>query len=69
MEHQADKEDDEKMMRVPEHLKVGPANDLHGRGDDEDESQGDGHARQPGDGGEHDDGGVLQQRRTFLLFS
>lgn len=61
VEHQADEEDDEEMVCVPEHLEVGPADDLHGGGDDEDERQRDSHARQPGDGGEHYDGRVLQQ--------
>lgn len=62
VEHQADEEDDEEMVRVPENLEVWPADDFHGGSDDEDESQRDDHARQPGDGGEHDDGGALNQR-------
>lgn len=37
VKHQADEEDDEEVMRVPEHLKVWPADDLRGWSDDEDE--------------------------------
>lgn len=59
MEHQADEEDDKEMVGVPEHLEVRPTDHLHGRRDDEDEGERDRHACQPGDGGEHDDGGVL----------
>lgn len=69
MEHQADEEDDEQMMGVPEHLKVRPADDLHGRSDDEDEGQRDGHARQPGDGGEHDNGRALHQSTDICYFT
>lgn len=59
VEHQSDEEDDKEVVGVPEHLEVRPADDLHGWSDDEDEGQRDRHARQPGDGGEHDDGRVL----------
>ena len=59
VEDQADEEDHEEVVGVPEDLEVGPADHLHGRGDDEDEGQRDGHARQPRDGGEHHDGRVL----------
>lgn len=62
MENQADEEDDEEVMGVPEDLKVGPADHLHGRGDDEDEGQRDGHARQSSNGGEHGDRRVLQSQ-------
>lgn len=61
MKDQPNEEDDEQMVDVPEHLEVGPADDLHGRRDHEDEGQRDGHARQTGDSGEHDDGRVLHQ--------
>lgn len=61
MEHESNEEDDEQMVGVPEHLEVRPADHLHGRRDDEDEGQRDGDARQPGDGGEHDDGRILHQ--------
>lgn len=37
VKHESNEEDDEEMVDVPEHFKVGPADDLHGRGDDEDE--------------------------------
>lgn len=37
VKHQSNEEDDEEMMRVPEHLKVWPADDLHRWSDDEDE--------------------------------
>lgn len=37
VEDQSNEEDDKEMVGVPEHLKVGPADDLHGRSDDEDE--------------------------------
>lgn len=37
VEDQSNEEDDKEMVGVPEHLKVGPADDLHGRRDDEDE--------------------------------
>lgn len=67
MEHQADEEDDEEVVDVPEHLEVRPADHLHGRGDDEDESQRDHHPRQPGYGGEHDDGRVLNPKQTAQL--
>ena len=62
VEHQADEEDDEQVVRVPEHLEVRPPDHLRGRGDDEDEGERDDHARQPGDGGEHDHGRVLHQK-------
>lgn len=60
MEDQADEEDDEEVMGVPEDLKVGPTDHLHGRGDDKDKGQCNGHTSQSSDGGEHGDGWVLQ---------
>lgn len=65
MEHEADEEDDEEVVCVPEDLEVGAADDLHGGGDDEDEGQRDGHARQPRDGGEHHDGRALHRRSDW----
>ena len=59
MDDQADEEDDEEVVCVPEDLEVGPADDLHGRGDDEDEAERDddaGNSRQAGHG---EVGGVL----------
>lgn len=53
-------------MGVPEDLKVGPSDHLHGRGDDEDEGQSNSHARQSSDGGEHGDGRVLQPEDQSL---
>lgn len=65
MEHQTDEEDDEQMVGVPEDLEVGPADDFHGGCDDEDESQGNDHTRQAGNGGEHDDSGALHQNTDY----
>lgn len=62
VEDQADEEDDEEVMGVPEDLKVGSADYLHGRGNDEDEGQCDGHARQSSDGSEHGNCRVLQSQ-------
>lgn len=67
MEHQSDEEDDKEVVGVPEHLEVRPSDDLHGWSDDEDEGQRDGHARQSGDGGEHDDGRVLHQNTALSV--
>lgn len=53
MDHQSDEKDDEEVMGEPEHLKIGPANDLHGGGNDEDEGKGDYYACQSCDRGEH----------------
>lgn len=61
MEHQANEEDYKEMVGVPEHLEVRPTDHLHGRADDEDESQSDYHARHSCNGGEHDDGRVLHE--------
>lgn len=66
MEHQADEKDDEQMVCVPEHLKIRPADDLHGGSDDEYESQRDDHTCQPGNGGEHDNGWALHQKIHFI---
>lgn len=66
MEDQADEEDDEEVMGVPEDLKVGPTDHLHGRGDDKDEGQCNGHTCQSSDGGEHGDGRVLQPQTKAL---
>lgn len=41
VEDETSEEDDEEMMRVPEDFKVVASDDLHGRGDDEDEGQSD----------------------------
>lgn len=59
MQHQSDEEDDEEVMREPEHFKIGPANDFHGGGNDEDEGEGDDHTRQSCDRGEHHNGLAL----------
>ena len=59
MQNQANEEDDEEVVGVPEHLKVWPPDDLHGWGDDEDEGQGDSHTRQTSDCGEHHNSRVL----------
>ena len=67
MEHQANEEDDEEVVGVPEHLKVGPPYDLHGWGDDEDEGQGDSHARQTSDCGEHHNSRVLFTGREIMF--
>lgn len=45
VEDESDEEDDEEVMGVPENLEVWPADDLHGWCNDEDEGQGDDHAR------------------------
>lgn len=46
MKHQTNEKDDEQVMREPEDLKVGPSDDLHGGGDDENEGEGDHDPRQ-----------------------
>lgn len=63
VEHQADEEDYEEMVGVPEDLKVRPTDHLHGGTDHEDESQRDHDACQPCNGGERDEGGALQHNR------
>lgn len=52
VEDKTSKEDDEEMMRVPEDFKVAASDDLHGRGDDEDQGQSDDDACKASDGGE-----------------
>ena len=59
MDDQADEEDDKEVVRVPEDLKVGPADDLHGGGDDEDEAEGDDDARDARQAGQGEVGGGL----------
>lgn len=46
MKHQSNEKDDKQVMREPEDLKVGPSDDLHRGGDDEDEGEGDHDTRQ-----------------------
>lgn len=52
MDDKPSKVDDEEVMRVPEDLKVVPADELSGGRDHEDERQRDDDPRQPRDGGE-----------------
>lgn len=60
MEDETGEEDDEEVMRVPEDLEVAASDDLHGRGDHEDEGQRDDDAGESGDGGEDEvDGNLL----------
>ncbi|GAA6069803.1 uncharacterized [Tachysurus ichikawai] len=59
MEHESNEKDDKEVMGEPEHLKIGPANDLHGGGNDEDEGEGDHDACYSCDRGEHGNGLAL----------
>lgn len=63
MDDQANEEDDKEVVRVPEDLKVAAADDLHGGGDDEDESECDDDACDPGQRCEHKVGGSLEKEQ------
>lgn len=71
MEDQTSEEDDEEVVRVPEHFKVAASDDLHGGGDDEDERESDDDTSEAGDGGEGKVGGnllrILRHKQTREL--
>lgn len=71
MEDETSEEDDEEVVRVPEHFKVAASDDLHGGGDDEDERESDDDTSEAGDGGEGKVGGnllrILRHKQTREL--
>lgn len=71
MEDETGEEDDEEVVRVPEHFKVAASDDLHGGGDDEDERESDDDTGEAGDGGEGKVDGnlltILRHKRTREL--